>query len=792
MSKSSKPQKEKPSTNSINVDGDVSNSVLIAGNKNNVTIQLEALKTTYGLFTIPQPVTDFTGREAELVGLKASFTNGAIITGLSGAGGIGKTELARKLAYEIAENFPDAQINIDLLGTSEKPTSSEDAMRRLLEPFHLGQKLPDDEAQLKGLYQQTFGKKKVLLLLDNATNAAQVRPLIPPAPSSAIITSRQHFSLSEFGLHEPLRLNVLSPEKALEFLRGASYKLQNDSVDEINNLSALCGRLPLALRIVVSILNENSDWSLAALLNRLQDERTRLAHLKREDDDDFNVEATLTLSYNLLSIEAQKSFRFLGIFSGQFFQGSAFELWGNENDEEYQSILSLLVRRNLLNYSPFPDGKRGLYYFHDLTRIFAVNKLLESEEEAKFVLEKASNHFLALASNGSAEVEEGIDKQKNIDSFNFYWPDLYLCWQRLSGAVDWYKPSLATSWLSKFPSSCFDLLNFNIPSTIIVPILLEAVNSAQRDGNEQLEMINSGNLGVAYKNCGDLTNAIDFHKKNLLLAKKIEDSDGESSALGNLGNAYAESGDLATAIYYLHMALEIHRKQNDLLKEIADLSNISAVYLKFREFSEANVFIEKCLNLLRQVNAPDLEVTALANLGSMFLRLGYVRRAIGYLEQSVVVQGRSNTLSLNGVLSNNLGIAYELLGDFHSAIHYIKQSVEFKKKIQSPDLNETLKRLEELENTAIEKEGLLTGQLLLEEYTRQVINAAYDHGPNASNYFEEMNHLAIDSSIQDEVQELAKVLRQILVGNYLPNLSNLPDDFKDLVADEIARRSNNL
>jgi len=82
--------------------------------------------------------------------------------------------------------------------------------------------------------------------------------------------------------------------------------------------------------------------------------------------------------------------------------------------------------------------------------------------------------------------------------------------------------------------------------------------------------------------------------------------------------------------------------------------------------------------------------------------------------------------------------------------------------------------------------------LLLEEYTRQVINAAYDHGPNASNYFEEMNHLAIDSSIQDEVQELAKVLRQILVGNYLPNLSNLPDDFKDLVADEIARRSNNL
>ena len=187
MNKSSKTkmQKEQPA---IHVGGGVTGDHIIIGNDNTVNVQ-EVLKTTYGLFTIPLPVTDFTGREVELAGLKASFTNGAIITGLSGAGGIGKTELARKLAQDIAENFPDARMNIDLLGTSEKPTSPEDAMRRLLEPFYIGQKLPDDETQLKGLYQQTFGTKKVLLLLDNAANAAQVRPLIPPAPSAAIITS---------------------------------------------------------------------------------------------------------------------------------------------------------------------------------------------------------------------------------------------------------------------------------------------------------------------------------------------------------------------------------------------------------------------------------------------------------------------------------------------------------------------------------------------------------------------------------------------------------------------------
>jgi len=140
MPKSSKPKKENPSSKSINVGGDVSNSVLIAGDKNKVIIQFEQIKTSYGLFTIPTPVTDFTGREEELEQLKESFSYGVIISGLSGAGGIGKTELARKLAHDIAENFPDAQMNIDLLGTSEKPISSEDAMRRLLEPFHAGEK----------------------------------------------------------------------------------------------------------------------------------------------------------------------------------------------------------------------------------------------------------------------------------------------------------------------------------------------------------------------------------------------------------------------------------------------------------------------------------------------------------------------------------------------------------------------------------------------------------------------------------------------------------------------------
>ena len=330
MAKTGRAQKKKSKDPkpSIRADGNVTGSVLIAGNENQVTVQLEQLKTASSLFTIPLPVTDFTGRDDELKELKASFANGAIITGVSGGGGIGKTELARKLAQDIAGDYPDARMSIDLLGTSQTPMPCEETMRRLIEPLYPNQKLPDDSNQLKGLYQQTFGKVKALLLLDNAADAHQVRPLIPPAPSAAIITSRQHFTLSEFGL-TPLRLDVLEIPDARTLLRSASDKLKEASDKELDELSTLCGRLPLALRVAAALLND-SNWTLDTLINRLKDERTRLERLRRDNDQDLDVEATLSLSYQLLDDDLKKYFRMVSVFTAPFPNISAQAVWGDE------------------------------------------------------------------------------------------------------------------------------------------------------------------------------------------------------------------------------------------------------------------------------------------------------------------------------------------------------------------------------------------------------------------------------------------------------------------------------
>ena len=599
MSKSSKSKKQQEQP-TIHVGEGVAGSNIIIGNDNIVNVQ-EVLKTTYGLFTIPQPVTDFTGRDAELAGLKASFTNGAIITGLSGAGGIGKTELARKLAQDIAENFPDARMNIDLLGTSEKPTSPEDLMRRLLEPFYTGQKLPDDETQLKGLYQQTIGTKKVLLLLDNAANAAQVRPLIPPAPSAAIITSRQHFSLTEFGMHEPLRLDVLSPEKAREFLHGASPKLNDSQDGEVNALAKLCGYLPLALRVAASLLNDRSDWTANTLLNRLQDEHTRLKRLKREGD--YDVEAMLNLSYELLDDDLKKYSRALGIFTAPFAKVSAQAVLGIADADELDEALGKLMARSFLNTQKSQEVVADLYSLHDLMRLYAVQKLLE-ENEYEETLTRYAEHFLEWASAANTLYMKGNENiLVGLAQFRFIWFHLYSAYERCLPEQK-TRPQSADRWLSNFPGRCAYVLDLHLPPRERTLILQTALDAARRLGDKQTEGVHLGNLGLAYADLGDARKAIEFYEQQLIIVREIGDRRGEGNALGNLGSAYYSLGDARKAIEFYEQRMIIAREIGDRRGEGNALANLGLAYKNLGEKEKARKVWQESLIIYRAIESP--------------------------------------------------------------------------------------------------------------------------------------------------------------------------------------------
>jgi len=659
---------------------------------------VESIKTEYSLFTIPAPVKDFTGREEQIEKLKADFSRGVLITGISGGGGIGKTELARKLAQEIKANYPEAGLSIDLLGTSENPLTTEEAMRRLLEPFYPNQKLPDEPEQLRGLYQQTFAAKKALLLLDNALNAAQVRSLIPTSNSVAIVTSRNNFNLSEFGLSQPLQLDLLSLEESRKLLRADSPKLQETADAELDQLATFCGRLPLALRVAASLLNERKDWSSANLLNRLEDEYKRLELLSRDTDMQRNVQATLALSYDLLDGDLKTKFRQLGLFTAPFVKISAQALWDLEDADLADDLLGKLSNRSLVNILPIsaarvdtrPDeeGNEVLYTYslHDLTRLFALSQLLRDEEETKTAVIRHADHYLGWASAADNLYEKGgANILLGLSQFRLIWPHLDSAYKRLlPDQKSLPRPEKADRWLSDFPGLCAYVLDLHLPPREKIFILQSALESARRLEDKQAEGVHLGNLGIAYKNLGEARKAIEFYEQAMIIAREIGDKRNEGNWLGNLGNAYENLGEARKAIEFYKQAMIIAREIGDRRGEGADLGNLGIAYKNLGEARKAIEFYEQAIVIAKEIGDRRGEGAALGNLGNAYAALGEARKAIEYHEQALLIDREIDDRRGEGAALGNLGLAYKKLGDKESARKVWKQALEIFRAIESP------------------------------------------------------------------------------------------------------------
>ncbi|HXF86288.1 MAG TPA: tetratricopeptide repeat protein [Anaerolineales bacterium] len=721
------------------------------------------------LVTIPPPVSDFIGREDELAQLKASFERGALISGVTGGGGIGKTELARKLAQELAVDYPDARMEINLRGADPAPLTSEDAMRRLLEPFYPNQKLPDDFAELRGLYKQTFAQNKSLLLLDNAADAAQVRPLIPPAPSAAIVTSRRHFSLTEFGF-TPLRLDVLPEAQALQFLRNASKKLEQASEAEVKTLAKLCGFLPLALRVAASILEESAVWTPARLISRLQDERTRLERLKREGDRDLDVEASLSLSYDLLPDDLKKAFRLLSVFTAPFHLQNAQAVWGVDDDGEALDRLDKLVNRSLVNFVASSAGRtgggvsihpsddstaavsagrvgaseasdisrpagEGFFSLHDLTRLFAYEKLQEAEARAAVLTH--ARHFLELASAANdLYLQGGENILPALTRFRFLYPHLRAAFARLSARQG--DPD-ADRWLSDFPGRCASVLDLHLPPREQIPLLESAIAASRRLNDKNAEGVHLGNLGLAYAALGDARKAIEFYEQQLVIVREIGDRRGEGNALGNLGLAYADLSDARKAIEFYEQALAIDREIGDRRGEGNDLGNLGNAYADLGDARKAIEFYEERLEIAREIGDRRGEGNALANMG----------------------------------------MAYKTLGEKEKARALWQEALAIFRAIEDPHVKTVEKWLEGLEGEEPEETAMS-----LRDFIRLVVQAHRSKAPQAAQLFDVLGKMASDENLPPEARELANVLQTFMSGR-TPALSTLPEELAEMVREEL-------
>jgi hypothetical protein len=374
--------------------------------------QAAAAAPLISLHQIPEPVGDFVGRSPQIDELVAALgrPGDAAIAGLSGMGGIGKSQLALKVASAVRHSYPDAQLMVDLRGTDQSPLKPADGLASCIRAFVGGEiKLPESLDDLQAIYLDKLSGKRALILLDNGYDYAQVAPFMPPAGCALLVTSREAIPCP--GMHR-ITLEELPPGDALALLRSASQrKIEDETAREI---CSLCGHLPLALRAAGSLLNVTRNLPPEEYASQLKDERTRLQQIGTKGVL-LGVEATFDLSYRLLPTAAQAVFRCLSVFPASFDAVAEEDTCGDSS----HSHLTDLVRRSLALF----DEKPSRYRLHDLVRLFAVGKQ-GAAERAAVETRHAAHYEAVLRAADDLFLGGGESLSKGLALFDAEWRNI--------------------------------------------------------------------------------------------------------------------------------------------------------------------------------------------------------------------------------------------------------------------------------------------------------------------------------------------------------------------------------
>ncbi|WJY37032.1 BTAD domain-containing putative transcriptional regulator [Streptomyces sp. P9-2B-2] len=317
---------------------------------------------------LPPDIADFTGRTAAVADLASALRGAAggrapVVATLSGLGGVGKTALALHVAHSVRACFPDGQLYVDLQGTGRAPADSGAVLTHFLRALGVAASaVPDGLEQKSALYRSLIADRRVLVLLDNARDSAQVRPLLPGAPGCAVLVTGRTRTLALPGAGR-VDVEVLDEAEALALL-GAIVGAERAAAEPeaARELVAVCGGLPLAVRIAAARLASRPGWTLADLVARLS-ERRRLDELRVGD---LGVEATFRAGYEALGPGLAHAFRALALGSLPTFCRAAAAALLDTTDDAAEAAVEALVDAGLVE----AHGE-DRYRYHDLVGLFA-------------------------------------------------------------------------------------------------------------------------------------------------------------------------------------------------------------------------------------------------------------------------------------------------------------------------------------------------------------------------------------------------------------------------------------
>ena len=605
------------------------------------TVTLAAPAERRRPFQTPAPVADFTGRKDELDLLcghfdrdpTASAPSSVVVCAVAGVGGVGKTALVIQAAHCLRSSFPDGQLYADLQGVGPVPVTSLEVLARFLRALGVGAaEIPRDEAECAALYRTTLADQRVLVILDNARDARQVRALLPGhGGCGVLITSRRRMAdLAAAHLVDLSTMPVVDALNLFAETTGTAGALADR--ESATKVVHACGRLPLAVRIAGARLASRPGWTVQMLAQRLGDQRRLLDELRIGD---LEVAASFQLSYQELPPRVARTFRLLAMSPTTEISVPVATAMLDRDPGDVERDLDTLVESSLLIVAG-PER----FKYHDLVRLYARN-LVDTEEspsDADAALHRLYDCYLTRVA-AAAELQH---------------PNMVRLPIGAATSSPFSSCDEALAWLD---SELFDVV--------------AAIKHAAVHGPRPMAWKLADQLRGYFFSRRYAAQWLATGQDGLAAAEQVGDQRAAAAMHQTLGQAFWSVGDFDRSLLEYQQGLMLARVAGWLPAIGYLLHNIGLVQLALGQRTAAHESYLKALAVSREHNLEYVQAVTLNDLGMMCLEMGQLARAAGYLNEALALNQRDGNLDGQDTNLLNIAIVLRETGRFDDALAYL-------------------------------------------------------------------------------------------------------------------------
>ncbi|MGW3182608.1 ATP-binding protein [Kitasatospora sp. NPDC001119] len=605
---------------------------------------------------LPADVRGFVNRTVELQQLNDALAGdhpnpdaAAAVVVIAGTAGAGKTSLALHWAHQARHRFPDGQLYVNLRGYDPgRPVTAQEALHRFLTSLGVAvQAVPPDPDAAAALYRSLLAERRVLVVLDNAASAQQVRPLLPgSAGSLVVVTSRSRLSgLAVRDGARRLTLRTLPEAEAVALLRAvtAGHRSEDDPA-KLTELARLCAQLPLALRIAAERAASLPHMGLDDLINDLRDESALWDALSVGDDEDADaVRTVFAWSYRALPDPVARLFRLLGLHPGPDFGLHAAAALAHLTPSRTRQLLDSLVGAHLVEQSA-PDR----YQFHDLLRAYATDQAQHEETPAQrqSALRRVLDWYLHTADAAQRWLRPAEARLPLDPVSDGVRPAAFADY---NAAVDWAERERVN--------------------------LLQTVHAASAAGEDRRTWQLAAVLWNAQAPSAPGADWLPAGRLGLAAAERLDDTAARALLLTDLGMGHTRVNSLGDSLECHRRALALWRERGDVLDEAHSLNLLGLVHLHGRQLDGAAQYFEQALAAFRPLGEAQWEATSLANLASTHYRAGRLPEAAAAVGQALAAhralknqRGEGNALRLLSDIRREGGDQAGALASAHAAL----------------------------------------------------------------------------------------------------------------------------